>query len=77
MRSWRGTVRRGLMGMGTWKLEADDGRKYQLAGKIPKSLEGQRVQVRGSSDGLMGIAMLDGVIRVEEVKPLRGTLGDS
>jgi len=76
MRSWRGTLRRGLLGLGTWKLEADDGRKYQLAGEIPKSLEGQRVQVRGSSEGLMGIAVLDGVIQVDEIKPLRGTLGD-
>ncbi len=76
MRSWKGTLRRGLLGLGTWKLEADDGRSYQLAGKIPSSLEGQRVKVKGSSEGLMGIAVLDGVIQVQEVQPLRGTLGD-
>ena len=76
MRSLKGTLRSGLLGMGTWKLEADDGRSYQLAGSIPRSLEGQRVQIKGHSDGLMGIAVLDGVIRVEEIRPLRGTLGD-
>lgn len=76
MASWKGTLRRGLMGMGTWKLEADDGRSYQLVGRIPKGLGGQRVKVKGSSDGLMGIAVLDGVIQVDEIRPLQGTLGD-
>ncbi len=76
MKTWRGTLRRGLMGPGFWKLEADDGRSYQLVGKIPKKLEGERVKVKGESSGLMGLAALAGVIEVVEIRRSRGTLGD-
>ncbi len=75
-KKWKGTLRRGLVGPGFWKLDADDGRSYQLVGDVPASLEGQRVQIKGDSSGLLGIAALAGVIRVEQIKPLRGTLGD-
>lgn len=76
MKTWRGTLRRGMPGLGTWSLDADDGRRYQLVGRIPTTLEGRRVEVRGRSDGLMGIAVLDGVIEVEAIRRLGGTLGD-
>ncbi len=76
MKTWKGTLRRGMMGPGFWKLEADDGRSYQLVGKIPSGLEGQRVKVKGNTEGLMGIAALAGVIEVDEIRRARSTLGE-
>ncbi len=66
--SWKGRLVKGLLGPGVWKLEADDGRAYQLVGGVPNSLEGKRVVVEGESEGLMGIAVLAGVIRVERIR---------
>jgi hypothetical protein len=65
---WKGRLVKGMIGPGVWKLEADDGRSYQLVGSIPDALEGARVVVTGESEGLMGIAVLAGVIRVSEVR---------
>ena len=76
MKTWRGILRRGMMGPGFWKLEADDGRSYQLVGTIPSGLEGQRVKVKGNTEGLMGMAALAGVIEVVEIGRIRGTLGE-
>jgi hypothetical protein len=65
---WKGRLVKGLLGPVFWKLEADDGRAYQLTGSIPASLEGKRVVVEGQSEGLMGIAVLAGVIQVERIR---------
>lgn len=59
---------RALLGLGGWKLEADDGRSYVLMGSIPASLEGKRVIVSGEPDGLLGDLAHLGVIRVEEIR---------
>jgi len=61
-------LEKGAVGPGGWKLEADDGRAYQLVGAVPASLEGRRVVVTGAIDGLMGLAVLAGVIRVDEIR---------
>lgn len=66
---WKGRLVKGTIGPGGWRLEADDGRAYQLVGSIPDTLEGQRVVITGESEGLMGIAVLAGVIRVREIQP--------
>jgi hypothetical protein len=67
-RTWKGRLRHGALGLGGWTLEADDGRSYILVGSVPSSLDGERVEVRGSR--------LAVVIRVEEIRPQRSTLGD-
>jgi hypothetical protein len=60
MKSWKGRLKRGTVG--GWTLEADDGQRHRLLGRIPASLEGQRVEARGHDS-------LPGVIRVEELRP--------
>jgi hypothetical protein len=72
-RTWKGTLRRGLPGLGGWKLEGRMGRRWLLVGSVPPQLEGRRVEVRGQSGPLGKIA---GVIHVEEIRPLKGTLGE-
>ncbi|MFH1468613.1 MAG: DUF5818 domain-containing protein [Pseudomonadota bacterium] len=67
-RQWQGRLEKGPLGPGIWKLEADDGRAYQLVGDIPARLEGKRVVVTGERDGLLGLAVLAGVIRVEQIR---------
>ncbi len=72
MSFWRGRLTRGIPGLGGWRLRGDDGKRYVLMGSIPDRLEGHRVKVRGELTGVP----LKRMIRVEEVKPLQGTLGD-
>ncbi len=66
-RSWIGTLRRALPGMGPWTLTTDRGRRYALVGSIPASLECERVTIHGQPAGLP----LAPAIRVLEVHVAR------
>ena len=67
----KGKLVRADLGAGGWILEADDGKRYQLAGEVPKELAGRRVEVRGKSIESYGFVMTDDpTLEVEKITPL-------
>ncbi len=67
----RGKLVKAGLGGGGWILEADDGKRYQLAGDVPKELAGQRVEVRGNEIESYGFVMTgDPTLEVEKITAL-------
>ena len=67
----KGKLVRADLGGGGWVLEADDGKRYQLAGNVPKELDGRRVEVRGKSVESFGFLMTgDPTLEVERITAL-------
>jgi len=67
----KGKLVRSDLGGGGWVLEADDGKRYQLAGDVPKGLDGRRVEVRGKSVESFGFLMTgDPTLEVERITAL-------
>jgi hypothetical protein len=67
----KGTLVKADLGAGAWILEADDGKRYQLAGNVPKDLAGRRVDVRGKEVEAFGFAMTgDPTLEVEKITAL-------
>ena len=67
----KGKLVRADMGGGGWVLEADDGKRYQLAGDVPKELAGRRVEVRGKTAESFGFLMTgDPTLEVERITAL-------
>ena len=67
----KGKLVRSDLGGGGWVLEADDGKRYQLAGDVPKELAGRRVEVRGKSVESFGFLMTgDPTLEVERITAL-------
>ncbi len=67
----KGKLVRVDLGGGGWVLEADDGKRYQLAGNVPKELDGRRVEVRGKSVESFGFLMTgDPTLEVERITAL-------
>ncbi len=65
----RGTLRREFFGGEVWVLDAEDGARYQLVGRIPRELADRRVTVAGrpSPEG-MGFSMVGEVIAVSRIE---------
>jgi hypothetical protein len=67
----KGKLVRADLGGGGWVLEADDGKRYQLAGDVPKELAGRRVEVRGKPVESFGFLMTgDATLEVERITAL-------
>lgn len=67
----KGKLVRADLGAGGWILEADDGKRYQLAGDVPNELAGRRVEVRGKPAESFGFVMTgDPTLDVEKITPL-------
>jgi hypothetical protein len=67
----KGKIVKADLGGGAWILEADDGKRYQLAGKVPKDLAGRRVDVDGKEVEAFGFAMTgDPTIEINKITPL-------
>ena len=67
----KGKLVRADLGGGGWILEADDGKRYQLAGDVPKGLDGRRVEVRGKAVESHGFLMTgDPTLEVEKITAL-------
>ena len=67
----KGKLVRADLGAGGWILEADDGKRYQLAGDVPKELANRRVEVRGKPASSYGFVMTDDpTLEVEKITPL-------
>ena len=45
------------LGGGGWALETSDGRRFELAGKVPADLEGEEVRVEGRTVEAAGFLM--------------------
>ena len=69
----RGTLKlaKGLSG-GTWYLEAESGRRYQLLDVNDDDLvDGRHVEIEGAEEGhTMGIGMVGPIVRVRSCKTL-------
>jgi hypothetical protein len=67
----KGRLVKAELGAGAWILEADDGKRYQLSGDVPKNLAGRRVDVRGKEVEAFGFAMTgDPTLEVETITAL-------
>ena len=67
----KGKLVKADLGGGGWVLEADDGKRYQLAGDVPKELAGRRVEVRGKQTESFGFLMTgDPTLEVERITAL-------
>jgi hypothetical protein len=67
----KGKLVRVDLGGGGWILEGDDGKRYQLAGDVPKELAGRRVDVRGKAVESYGFVMTgDPTLEVEKITAL-------
>ena len=67
----KGKLVKADLGGGGWVLEADDGKRYQLAGDVPKELAGRRVEVRGKATESFGFLMTgDPTLEVERITAL-------
>ena len=67
----KGKLVRADLGGGAWVLEADDGKRYQLAGDVPKELAGRRVEVKGKPTESFGFVMTgDPTLEVERITAL-------
>jgi hypothetical protein len=67
----KGKLVRADLGGGAWVLEADDGKRYQLAGNVPKELAGRRVDVRGKAVESFGFLISgDPTLEVEKITAL-------
>jgi hypothetical protein len=67
----KGKLVKADLGGGGWVLEADDGKRYQLAGDVPKELAGRRVEVRGKPAESFGFLMTgDPTLEVERITAL-------
>ena len=67
----KGKLVRADLGGGGWVLEADDGKRYQLSGEVPKELDGRRVEVRGKPVESFGFLMAaDATLEVERITAL-------
>lgn len=66
--TWSGRLVHEDLGAGVWMLEADDGRRYQLAGPLPEQMAGRQVEVTGRKAGLFGFAMVGETIEVESIR---------
>jgi hypothetical protein len=67
----KGKLVKADLGGGGWVLEADDGKRYQLAGDVPKELAGRRVEVRGKAAESFGFLMTgDPTLEVERITAL-------
>jgi formylmethanofuran dehydrogenase subunit C len=64
----RGWVERRDLEGGIWQLVADDGNRYTLVGSVAGLVAGARVEVEGSVDEGVGIAMAGPQLRVQKVK---------
>ncbi len=63
-----GVLTRQFFGGPVWVLEADGGAQYQLKGKVPEDLEGQRVQVEGQpAEQGFGFSMVGEVLEVQRI----------
>lgn len=63
--SWTGTLSFVDIGTGQWTLSTDDGKRVQLYGDIPATLDGKRVTVEGNTIAAHGFGMLGGKTGVE------------
>ena len=64
-----GPLTREFFGGEVWVLRTDEGAQYQLAGKVPASLEGQRVKVKAKpSENAFGIGMVGDILDVQDIK---------
>ena len=64
----KGTLRRQFFGGEVWVLEADGGASWQLRGKVPRELDGQRVEVSGKKAAAgFSFAMVGEVLEVERI----------
>jgi hypothetical protein len=67
----KGTIVKADIGSGAWLLEADDGKRYQLNGRVPANLAGRRVEVSGKPVEAFGFAMTgDPALDVDKITPL-------
>ena len=67
----KGKLVKADLGGGGWVLEADDGKRYQLAGDVPKELAARRVEVRGKQAESFGFLMTgDPTLEVERITAL-------
>lgn len=57
---------------GIWQLAADDGKRYTLLGARTdlRAAKGQRVEIEGSLDDGVGIAMAGPQLRVDKLRKL-------
>ncbi len=68
--SWTGKLSFEDLGSGAWYLETSDGKRFQLMGDIPSSLDGRKVVIEGTAVNTHGFAMAGGGkgIEVSSVK---------
>ena len=63
-----GKLSRTFLGGPVWVLKSDDGKQYQLQGKIPGGLDGKSVIVQGQlSDSQFGISMVGDIVEVKSI----------
>ena len=64
----RGRVERRDLEGGIWQLVADDGKRYTLVGSVAGLAAGARVEIEGSVDEGVGIAMAGPQLRIHRIK---------
>lgn len=65
----KGTLQRQFFGGEVWVLDAEDGARYQLVGRIPEELAGKKVKVKGKpSPNNMGFSMVGDVLDVSRIE---------
>ena len=52
-----GILKKINFGSGGWKLVCNDGKEFELIGKIPPSLDGKKVNVTGQIEASYGFVM--------------------
>ena len=67
-----GTVEYRDLEGGIWQLAADDGKRYTLLGARTelRAAKGQRVEIEGSLDDGVGIAMSGPQLRIDKLRRL-------
>jgi len=68
-----GTVKKSMMGMGTWTLAADNGQTYEIHKGAPNGLleDGKKVRVKGVvRDDVMTTAMVGPVLEVQSFEAM-------
>ncbi|NOY26417.1 MAG: hypothetical protein GXP62_11145 [Oligoflexia bacterium] len=69
---YTGTLQRVDLGTGTWVLVDDAGTRWQLNGKIPQELVGQRVTVHASPSSAQSFGMAGPTLRVHRIQAIKG-----